>query len=140
MNLKDILAISGHSGLFRFVSQSRNGFIVEQLSDNKRIFAPASAKISGLEDIAIFTDRGEIPLKTVLRTIYQKEEGGQAPSPKSTDQELKAYFAGILPDYDRNRMYVSDIRKVMLWYQLLTALNMIDLEEEAAESAPDTES
>lgn len=130
MNLKDILAVSGQSGLFRYISQGKNGFILEHLTEKKRIHAPATAKISGLEDIAIFTDDEEIPLKGVFQIIFKKESGNPALSHKSSDQDLKGYFASVLPAYDRNKVYVSDIRKVLLWYNSLQELGMIDLENE----------
>jgi len=130
MNLKDILAISGMSGLYRFVSQGRNGVIIEELVDKKRMNASASARVSALDDIAIYTDDKELPLKEVLKRIYQKENANAAIDPKSTNDQLKKYFEGIVPDYDREKVYVSDIKKVITWYNLLLSQNMIDLEED----------
>jgi len=128
--LKDILSISGHSGLFKFISQGRHGIIVESLEDKKRMNASATAKISALEDIAIFTDTEDIALKDVFKAIYEKEDGGEAISHKSSADELKNYFSGILPGYDRDRVYVSDIKKVVQWYNLLHKLEMLNFEEE----------
>ena len=133
MNLKEILAISGFSGLYRFVSQGRNGVIVEGLSDKKRMNASASARVSALEDIAIYTDDKEVPLKEILRRIYQKENGGKAIDPKSSNDKLKKYFEEIIPEYNRDKVYVSDIKKVYTWYNILLAENMIDLEEDPKE-------
>ena len=133
MNLKDILAISGMSGLYRFVSQGRNGVIIEGLVDKKRINASASARVSALEDIAIYTDDKELPLKEVLRRIFQKENGGVAIDPKSADDKLRKYFEEIVPDYDREKVYTSDIKKVFTWYNVLLGQNMIDLEEDPKE-------
>jgi hypothetical protein len=133
MNLKDILSISGYSGLFRYISQGRNGVIVEGLTDNKRMNANSALRISALEDIAIFTDEKEIPLKEVLQKIFQKENGGQALDSKLTNEKIKSYFESILPDYDRDKVYVSDMKKVIMWYNILQSLNLVDMEEDVKE-------
>lgn len=133
--LKDILSISGHGGLFKFISQGRHGIIVESLETKQRMNASASAKVSALEDIAIFTDTEDIPLKDVFKAIHEKENGGETISHKSSADELKDYFAGILPDYDRDRVYVSDIKKVVQWYNLLHKFEMLNFEEEEEEKA-----
>ena len=143
MELKDIMAISGHSGLFKFISQGRHGIIVESLTDGKRNNINASAKVSSLTDIAIFTNDGEIAFKDVLKKIKETENGGAAISQKSEDKELKKYFEKILPDYDRDRVYTSDIKKVITWYNQLQALNLLDIIEEKeapAEEAKEEES
>jgi len=133
MNLKDILAISGMSGLYRFVSQGRNGVIIESLIDKKRMNASASARVSALEDIAIYTDDKELQLKEVLRRIYQKENAGVTIDPKSSDDKLKKYFEEIVPNYEKDKVYVSDMKKVLTWYNLLLSQNMIDMEEDPKE-------
>jgi hypothetical protein len=131
MKLKDILAISGYPGLYKFLSQTKNGIIVESLIDKKRFPAYASAKVSALEDVAIFTTTGETPLKEVLSKIYEKEQGGPAINPKTvTNDELKAYFSSVLPEYNSEKVYVSDIRKVLLWYNLLQQLDLLNLPED----------
>lgn len=130
MVLKDILAISGSNGLFRFISQARNGIIVEGLIDKKRFHSPSSARVSTLEDIAVYTNDKEIPLKEILQTIFQKENGGQTIDPKSSNDKLKIYFEEILPEYDRDRVYVSDIKKIYIWYNLLVSQNLIDLNKD----------
>lgn len=139
MSLKDILAISGYSGLYRYISQGRNGVIVEGLIDKKRMNATGSARVSALEDIAIYTSDKEVPLKEIFRKIYQKENGGQTIDPKLASDKLKKYFEEILPEYDRDKVYPSDIKKVYTWYNLLLDLKMIDLEEdpEIAEVSPE---
>jgi hypothetical protein len=139
MDLKDILAISGMSGLYRFVSQGRNGVIIEGLVDKKRMNASATARVSALEDIAIFTDDKELPLKEVLRRIYQKENAGPSMDPKSSDDKLRKYFGEIVPDFDRDKVYTSDIKKVLTWYNLLLSQNIIDLEEDAKEETETSE-
>lgn len=143
MELKDIMAISGHSGLFKFISQGRHGIIVESLLDGKRTSISASSKVSSLTDIAIFTNEGEVPFKDVLKKIRETENGGAAISHKSDDKELKKYFEKILPDYDRDRVYVSDIKKVINWYNQLQSLNHLDIldkeEAPAEENSSKTE-
>ena len=140
MELKDIMAISGHSGLFKFISQGRHGIIVESLIDGKRNNVSASAKVSALSDIAIFTNDAEVPLKDVFKKIREAENGAQAISHKSDDKELKKYFEKILPDYDRDRVYSSDIKKVINWYNQLQNLNVLDiLDIEEKESKEETE-
>lgn len=134
MELKDILAISGMSGLYRFISQGRNGVIIEGLIDKKRMNASASARVSALEDIAIYTDEKELPLKEVLRRIFQKENGAPAAiDPKASNDQLKKYFAEIVPDFDREKVYTSDIKKVLTWYNILLSQNLIDLVEDPKE-------
>lgn len=128
--LKDILSISGFGGLYKFISQGRTGIIVESFEDKKRMNASATAKISALEDIAIFTDTEDLPLKAVFKAISEKENGGEAISHKSSADELKNYFAEVLPDYDRDRVYVSDIKKVVNWYNLLLKFEMLNFDEE----------
>lgn len=130
MNLKEILAISGYSGLYRFISQGRSGVIVEGLIDKKRMNATSSMRVSALDDIAIFTSDKEVPLKEVFRLIFKKEDGKACIDPKSPVEKLKGYFLEILPEYDQDKVYVSDMKKVFTWYNLLLAENMIDLEED----------
>ena len=135
--LKDILSISGQGGLFKFISQGRSGVIVESLETKKRMNASAATKISALEDIAIFTDVEDKPLKDVFKAIFEKENGGVAINHKSSANELKDYFVNILPDYDRDRVYVSDIKKVINWYNILHKLEMLNFDEEEQENTDD---
>jgi hypothetical protein len=136
MDLKEIMSVSGQSGLFRFISQGRNGIIVESFSDKKRSFINASSKVSSLEDIAIFTSEEEVPLKQVFKSIFEHENGGPAPDPKSSPEELKAFLEKILPTYDHERVYVSDIKKLLTWYNTLLSLNMLSFDEEAPVEKP----
>ena len=133
MKLKDILAISGKSGLYKFISQARNGIIVESFSDGKRMAVNSSAKVSALEDIAIFTETEEVQLGDVLSKIYEKESGKETISHKSSPDELKAFLESILPDYDRDRVYVSDMKKLVQWYNQLVSLDLLHPEEEEEE-------
>jgi len=131
MNLKDILAISGYPGLFKLVSQAKNGIIVESIIDGKRFQAFSTHKVSALEDVAIFTREGETPLKEIFIKIFKKEQGGPAINHKtSTVEAMKSYFLEILPEYDQERVYMSDIKKVLMWYNTLHQVNMLNLPED----------
>ena len=123
--LKDLMAISGHGGLFRFVSQGRNGIIVESIETGKRMQAFATMKVSALEDIAVYTEEEEIQLEQVLAALHKYESGKESISPKSGSNDLKDYFSAVLPDYDRERVYVSDIKKILNWYNLLLKYDLI---------------
>ncbi len=127
--LKGILSVSGHSGLFKLVAEAKNNIVVESLDTKKRMPVYSTVKVSTLEDIAIFTENEDMPLKDVFKAISNLENGGAAISVKSTDKELKAYFQKVLPAYDKDRVYVSDIRKVLLWYNTLHEKNLLDFSE-----------
>jgi hypothetical protein len=140
MILKDILAISGEPGLFKFIAQGKNAIIVEQLETKKRSSAYGSAKVSSLEDIAIFTDKEDLPLGKVFDLIHEKENGGPAIDSKADTGRLKAWFEGILPEYSKEKVYTSDIKKVAQWYNILHKLNLLTKEEpekEAEEKTPE---
>jgi len=137
--LKGILAVSGHSGLFKMVAESKNNIIVESLDTKKRFPVYSTAKISALEDIAIYTLEGDVPLKDIFKTIAEKENGEQAISAKASGDELKSYFEEILPNFDKDRVYVSDIKKVILWYNTLQEHDMLDFTEEESEENASTE-
>jgi len=126
--LKGILAISGQPGLFKLVSNAKNALIVESLIDEKRIPVYATSKISALEDIAIFTDEGDMPLVDVFKCIHDKEDGGQCISHRASGKELKGYMDDILPTYDRDRVYTSDMKKVFQWYNLLQENELINFD------------
>ncbi len=130
MNLKDIVAISGEATLFKFIAQGKNAIVVENLETGRRHSAGATARVNALEEISLFTSGEDILLSRVMDLIWDKEEGGEAPSHKGPDAELKAYFAEVLPEYDRYRVYVSDIKKVLHWYNILHGLNLLFREEE----------
>ena len=134
--LEDILSISGTGGLFKLVAQNRNGIIVESIDEEKkRMPVYTSSKVSALEDIAIFTHDQELKLEEVFKKINEKEEGKPAIDYKSSNEELKSYFEEVLPDYDRDRVYVSDIKKVVRWYNILQSFDMLKFEEEEPEEA-----
>lgn len=127
--LKGILSISGQSGLYKLVAESKNNIIVESLETKKRMPVYSTVKVSALEDIAIYTDTGDMPLKEVFKSIYDHENGNVALSPKASGKELKKYFEEIVPAYDRERVYVSDIKKVLLWYNSLHEKDLLDFSE-----------
>jgi hypothetical protein len=134
MILKDILAISGEPGLFKFIAQGKNAIIVEHLETKKRSSAYGSAKVSSLEDIAIFTEKEDMPLGKVFDMIYEKENGGTAIDSKADTVKLKNWFEGILPEYSKDKVYTSDIKKLVQWYNTLHNLNLLVKEEPEAEA------
>lgn len=137
-DLARILAVSGYPGLYKFVAQSRTGAIAEGLADGKRVNFPANGKITSLEDIAIYTDEGEMKLREVFQALHTTLGEDNAPSAKAPETELKALFAKAVPNYDGDRFYVSHMKKVVTWYNDLKAhasLEFVnpDEEEQAAE-------
>ncbi|PTN05608.1 DUF5606 domain-containing protein [Mangrovibacterium marinum] len=135
--LKGILAISGQPGLFKLVAEAKNSIIVESLLTGKRQPAYSTTKISSLGDIAIFTQTGEVSLKEVLENIAEKEN--KAEVAKKDGNELKAYFGELLPDYDRDRVYTSDMKKVIQWYNILQQNDLLNFEEAEDVSEEKTE-
>jgi hypothetical protein len=128
--LKDIMSISGQGGLFKFISQARNGIIVESLETGKRMQAFSTMKVNSLKDIAVFTKQEEILLEEVFKKISDKESGGASIDPKSNPDELKSYFLKILPDFDQERVYISDIKKMINWYNILQKHDLLKFEKE----------
>ena len=126
MELKEILAISGQPGLYKYVAQSTNGVIVESLLDGKRMNASASSKVSALTEISIFTEGDDLPLADVFTNIYNHTGGKEAISHKEAPEKLKAAFAEVLPDYDRDRVHVSDMKKVFMWYNILLGAGLTE--------------
>lgn len=133
--LKGILSISGQSGLFKLVAESKNNIIVESIETQKRLPVYSTAKVSALEDIAIYTYEGDTPLKEIFKAISEMEDGGPAISHKASGNELKSYFEKVVPDYDKERVYVSDIKKVLLWYNTLQENDMLDFSDEEEEAS-----
>ena len=138
MTLDKILAISGKPGLFEIVTQTRTGAVVQSLIDKKRITVGAHSNISILSEIAIYTLAEEVPLRDVLRKVMDKENGEQTSiSHKDGKDALEEYFFDVLPDYDEDRVYASDIKKVIQWYNLLQKndlLGALDTEDETVAS------
>jgi len=135
MNLEKILSISGKPGLFALKVQTRSGFIAESLLDGKKITVGLKVNVSLLSEISIYTYEGEKSLTEVMRNIARKEDNGVALSHKEDNDKLIAYFVEILPDYDADRVYPSDIKKVLNWYNLLQAKGMVSKEEPIIENA-----
>ena len=135
--MNEILSISGYAGLFKLISSTKNGIIVEDIETKKRLPAFTTSKVSSLRDIAIFKEDGEeVSLIEVLKNISNKENAKAAVDPKKADNEtLKAYFAEVLPNYDRERVYVSHIKKVLTWYNQLQRCNMLDVLDEQEDEA-----
>lgn len=139
-DLSKILAISGQSGLFLYVSQARNGAIVEALSDKKRTSVGMTNKITSLADISIYTYDEEVKLQQVFLNMKEVLGDADAPSAKSKPEELKALFEKALPDYDRDRFYVSHMKKVVEWYNALKNHASLDfVEPEEAEQTGEQE-
>ena len=132
--LKTILSISGKPGLYKLVSQGKNMLIVESLADKKRFPAYGNEKIISLGDIAMYTDTEDVPLQEVLLSMKKKENGAAVAMDlkKASADDLRAYLAEVLPTFDRDRVYPSDIKKLITWYNLLVATNMADFEEAEA--------
>jgi hypothetical protein len=133
MELDKILSISKRPGLYKLITQSRGGFIAESLIDQKRLSVSISNNVSVLSEIAIYTLNEELPLKDVFLKIFEKEKGQDtSTSPKASKDDLEAYFFSVLPDYDEDRVYPSDIKKVLNWYNLLNKHKLLDFKTEAS--------
>jgi len=139
MKLEKVIAISGKPGLYEIISQSKSGVIVESLSEKKRFPVNSLHNISTLNDIAIYTYEEEVPLKVVFLSLFEKQEGGKSLDPKSSKNELLSYFGEVLPGFDEERVYASNIKKVLSWYNALVDAKFDfssikqELEEEAKE-------
>ena len=134
MSLDKILSISGKPGLFKIIAQTRNGFVAESLIDQKKVNVNIHSNVSILSEIAVYTLTEELPLRAVLKKIMDKESGKQTSiSHKDSKDTLEEYFLEVLPDYDEDRVYASDIKKIVQWYNLLQKHNMLDALEEDAE-------
>lgn len=144
MELKEILAISGQPGLYKYVAQSTRGVIVESLLDGRRMNAAANAKVSSLTEISMFTEGEDIALADVFTKIYDYTGGKEAISHKESPEKLKAFFAEVLPDYDRDRVHVSDMKKCFAWYNTLLGAGFTEFKlpsetETGAEEKVETE-
>ncbi len=139
--IKKILSIAGRPGLYKLVSQGKNMLIVESLANGKRTPAYAHDKVVSLGDISIYTSENDVPLTEVFETIKEKNNGKPVDVKKMDDAEVRAYFAEILPEFDRDRVYTNDIRKVFAWYNDLIAAGVTEFknneiaEDQAAEEA-----
>ena len=139
MNLDKVLSISGKPGLYELISKSKGGFIVKSIETGKKTAVSMRQNINVLGEIAIYTYDDEIPLYKVLRNIGEKESNKKAIDPKSSSDELKSYFQELLPEYDEDRVYVSNIKKVLQWYNKLIELNVTQFDAEKAQEREEEE-
>ncbi len=139
MSLEKILSISGKPGLYKLENQTRSGFLATSLIDGKRISVSVRQNVSLLSEIAIYTLTEELPLREVFSKISEKENGGETISHKSTKDQLEEFFFEILPDYDEDRVYPSDIKKVVQWYNLLTKNGITDFSESTSKENSEEE-
>jgi len=141
MSLEKIIAISGKPGLYELVSQTRGGFLVTSLVDGKKQSISMQNNVSVLTEIAIYTYGEEVPLKNVLASIFEKENGEQTISHKTSKKELESFLREILPEYDEDRVYSSDIKKIVQWYNLPQKAGLIsaDITEKDSEKASSEE-
>lgn len=138
--LKTILAIAGKPGLYKLISQGKNMLVVEALQTGKRTPAYNHEKIISLGDIAMFTDSDEVPLNEVFQSIQKLENGAKASvSTKDDDATLREYLAKVLPDFDRERVYTSDIKKLISWYNILIENGYTDFTEVEEEQTTEEE-
>ena len=133
MDLTGIISISGRPGLYKVIAQGKNNIIVESLIDNKRFPAYSTDRISALDDISIYTYDEDAPLRDLLTAIYTKEGGKECPSHKEDMKVLQTYLLEILPNYDQERVYPSDVKKMFQWYNLLHKSGNLKVNEEKAE-------
>lgn len=129
IDLTGIIAISGQPGLYKVVAQSKNGIIVEGLADKRRTSISSTAKVSSLEDISMFTTGEDKPVSEIMKSIFDKEKGGAAIDSKADDKAIAAYFESVLPDYDKERVYTSNMRKLFTWYNGLQTTGNLKVKE-----------
>ena len=140
MSFQKILAISGKPGLYELKVQTRSGFVAESLLDGKKITVGLRSNVSLLSEIAVFTYNEEVKLIDIFKSIATKENGEATISHKETDDKLKSYFREILPEYDEDRVYTSDIKKIFNWYNILQPKGYVTLDAlntEAKEETPE---
>lgn len=143
MDLTKILSISGKPGLFKMIGDAKNKIIIESLMDGKRYPAFSHDKISSLKEISIYTETDDLPLEDAFKNLFKALDGKTIENPKKmSSADLKALFEKAVPDYDKESVYVSNMKSVFSWYNILVEKNLIDLEEEeeAKEDAKETES
>lgn len=133
IDLTGIISISGQPGLYKIIAQSKNGIIVEGLADKKRVNVYSSTKVSTLSDISMFTTGDDKPIDEIMTSIFEKEKGGPALDNKADDKAIESYFASVLPEYDKERVYVSNMRKLFSWYNALQSTGNLKQKEEGKE-------
>lgn len=137
MSLEKVLSISGKPGLYKLKTQTRTGFLAESLMDGKTINVSGRHNVSLLSEIAIYTLTEEVPLRKVFEKIATKEGGKEAINHKASKEELEEYFFGVMPDYDEDRVYASDIKKVVQWYNMLVKNGITDFSDPKEKASED---
>lgn len=135
MSLEKVLSIAGKPGLYKLKTQTRAGFLAESLMDGKTINVSGRHNVSLLSEIAIYTLTEEVPLREVFKKISEKAEGKSTISHKVSKEELEEFFFEVMPDYDEDRVYVSDIKKVVQWYNMLVKNGLTDFSEQEEEES-----
>lgn len=130
MKISDVLAISGKTGLFKILASSNKNLVVENMIDGKRSSIPGSLRISNLSDITMYTKKEDVPLSEILKSMFEKNQGKEALSHNSAPQEVKDFIDGVVENLDHDRVYASDLRKLVQWYNLLISKNALPFEEE----------
>ncbi len=136
MELKEILAVSGYPGLYKYLAQSTRGVIVESLADGKRMNVPTNARVSSMTDISVFTESEDRPLADVFSAFYEKTGGQPTVGHKEDTRKIEAAFAEVVPDYDPDKVHQSDMKKIVQWYNILVSAGMTEFklpEEQASE-------
>jgi hypothetical protein len=139
MSLEKILAISGKPGLYELKVQTRSGFLAESLADGKKLNVGLQNNVSLLSEISVYTYEGEKPLGEILKAIATKEDNKEAISHKEDKAKLEAYFSEVVPDYDTDRVYASDIKKIINWYNMLIAKGLISKDMEIKQRGQEQE-
>lgn len=133
--LEKILSVSGKPGIYKLITGGRATIIVESLIDGKRVPVHPTQKVSALSDITMFTYEADVPLREIFLKAKEAFGGAQGPDPKSDGKVLRDAMKQILPDYDEERVYTSDIKKLLTWYNILQAKDMLDFAEPASSEA-----
>jgi len=140
MGLEKILSVAGKPGLYKLITQTRSGFVAESLLDGKRISVGLRSNVSVLSEIAIYTLEEELPLRQVFLKIQEKEKGGKTSVGHKEDKiKLEEYFFEVLPNYDEDRVYASDIKKIIQWYNALVDNEMVDFSDKESEPSSEEE-
>lgn len=138
MELKEILAVAGYPGLYKFLAQSTRGVIVESLADGKRMNVPSNARVSSMTDISVFTESEDRPLADIFTALYKLNNGKPTIGHKEDPAKIEAVFAEVVPDYEPSRVHASDMKKIIQWYNILVGAGMTEFklsEETSAEAA-----
>lgn len=139
MSIEKILSISGKPGLYELKLQTRTGFVAESLTDGKKVTVGLRSNVSLLSEISVYTYDGEIRLSEVFRAIAEKENNGPSLSHKEDNAKLETYFREVLPAFDEDRVYASDIKKILSWYNMLQAKGLVSKDAPVAAAAPAAE-